>query len=415
MKNSYDILVCGAGMAGIGAAIAAARDGADVLLVEQTEVLGGLGASGGVGNFSAAQGGHKGQGRIYQDVIDRLRRYKAICQENGWPVRHNEKLKCENMMFDHQVLPIALRELCDEAGVDLIHATTVVGARTHERAIHAAVLHNRSLRTEVKAKIFIDSSGEGILAQYAGAKTLPDDPTFPGVIKPSFMVFLRKVDNPELQPLPEKRVFADDEKIDYSLWQEPNGKIGLKLKLFHMDLDTGCGEGYNKAVMEMRARIPEFVRHFQENRDPSYVFDYASPMLGLREGRRIEGDHVLMLDEVRVPTTFEDAVAYGTFTVDANGTREILPPYQIPYRSLVPRALDNCLLAGRCLSADRLTLSSARVMPTCCMMGQAAGIAAAIAADAGTSVRSVDTEQIRARILRDTPDPDLVRERLSCP
>lgn len=114
------------------------------------------------------------------------------------------------MMFDHQVLPIALRELCDEAGVDLIHATTVVGAETEGRTIRAAVLHNRSLRTNVEAKVFIDSSGEGILARYAGAKTLPDDPTFPGVIKPSFMIFLRKVDNPELQTLPEKRFFTGD-------------------------------------------------------------------------------------------------------------------------------------------------------------------------------------------------------------
>ena len=415
MKNKYDIVVCGAGMAGIGAATAAARAGADVLLVEQTEVLGGLGASGGVGNFSAAEGGHKGQGRIYQDVIDGLRHYKAIGDENGWLTRRNKELKCENMMFDHQTLPIVLRDLCQEAGVDIIHATAAVGAETEGRTIRAAILHNRSLRSEVEAKIFIDSSGEGILAQYAGAKTLPDDPTFPGVIKPSFMVFLRKADNPELQPLPEKKVFADDEEISYSVWKEPNGKVGLKLKLFHMDLDTGSGEGYNKAVMEMRARIPEFVRHFQESRDASYVFDYASPMLGLREGRRIEGDHVLMLDEVRVPTTFDDAVAYGTFTVDANGTREILPPYQIPYRSLVPKALDNCLLAGRCLSADRLTLSSARVMPTCCMMGQAAGIAAATAADAGTGVREVDAEAVRARLLEDTPDRDLVQERLSCP
>lgn len=182
-----------------------------------------------------------------------------------------------------------------------------------------------------------------------------------------------------------------------------------------MDLDTGSGEGYNKAVMEMRARIPEFVRHFQENRDASYVYDYASPMLGLREGRRIEGDHVLMLDEVRVPTVFEDAVAYGTFTVDANRTREILPPYQIPYRSLVAKELDNCLFAGRCLSADRLTLSSARVMPTCCMMGNAVGIAATLAVDAGMNTRSVDPRAVRARLLEDAPDRDLMQEHLSCP
>ena len=400
-------------MAGIGAAVAAARNGAKTLIVEQAEVLGGLGASGGVGNFSAAVGGHQGQGRVYHDVLDGLRRYGALGPENGWRVRINEKLQCENWLFDHQVLPIVLQELCDKAGIDLLFSSTAVATDMDGQRIGHARIHNRSLRQDIAATVFIDATGDGLLAQYAGAKVLPDDPAFPGVIKPSFMIFLRKVDNPAPQVLPETCLYSEEHVPNYSVWKEPHGRVGLKLKLFDMEFDTGIGDGYHAATAAMRGRIPEIVRDFQDKHDPAYVFDFASPMLGLREGRRIAGEHVLTIDEIRVPTRFEDAVAYATFTVDANGTREILPPYQVPYRSLQPAGIDNCLVAGRCFSADRLTLSSARVMPSCCMMGQAAGIATALAVRDGLPVRDVDPAAIRDILIADTPDADLMRERLS--
>jgi hypothetical protein len=162
----------------------------------------------------------------------------------------------------------------------------------------------------------------------------------------------------------------------------------------------------------MRERVLEAARHYQDTRDASYVYDYASPMLGLREGRRIECDYVVTIDDVRSETRFDDAVAYGTFSVDANRTREVIPPYQIPYRSLTAKGVDNCLVAGRALSSDRLTLSSARVMPTCCMMGQAAGHAAAIAAGDGIPMRDVDAAAVRGAMYDCAREVDLMRERL---
>ncbi|MFO7871486.1 MAG: FAD-dependent oxidoreductase [Kiritimatiellia bacterium] len=410
----YDVLVCGGGMAGFAASAAAARNGADTLLVEQTEVLGGLGSSGGVGNFCAAKGGLKGQGREFADVLDRLREYRAMGEEHGWPSRGNENLNTENRLFDHQMLPIVLHELTEEAGVDVLFATTVTGAEMHGDIVRSAVLHNRSLRRETAAKVFVDASGDGLLAQYAGASVLPDDPNLPGTIKPSFMIFLRKVPDAQPQPLPAKTRYAEGgENPDYSVWPEPNGRVGLKMKLFEMDFDTGGGDGYNDALIAMRTRIPEAVRHYQEHHDASYVFDFASPMLGIREGRRVEGDCVLSIDDIRNERKFDDAVAYGTFTVDANKTREVLPPYHIPYRCLIAKGIDNCLVAGRCLSADRLAQSSARVMPTGTMMGSAAGTAAALAVKENKPIRDLEPAAIRGALMRDTPDSELIAQRLS--
>jgi hypothetical protein len=286
-----------------------------------------------VGGFAAASGGHIGQGGVFADVLRGLRAYGALGEEHGWPVRVNAQWRCENWLFDHQALPLALQELCLGAGVELLFATSVAGAEMDGSRIDRAVVHNRSLRQQVVAKLFIDATGDGVLARHAGAPVLPDDPNFPGVIKPNFMIYLRKVEGARPQPLPSVRQGADSEELEYSVWQEPDGRVGLKIKLFHMTFDTGDGEGFSRCAMAMRERIARTVRHFQQKHDPSYVFDFASPMLGVREGRRVAGDYVLTIDDCRAGRCFSDAVAYGSFTVDANRTREILPPYQIPYPS----------------------------------------------------------------------------------
>ncbi|MFW5856887.1 MAG: FAD-dependent oxidoreductase [Planctomycetota bacterium] len=412
MTIDTEVLVCGGGLAGIGAAVAAARAGAKVLLVERSEILGGLGAGGGVGGFAAARGGHVGQGRVFADILAGLRAYGALGEEHGWPVRPNPEWGCENWLFDHQVLPLVLQEICLDAGVRLRFATTAVGVDRDGDAIDRVRLHGRSLGESVAARVVVDATGDGIVARLAGAEVLPDDPGFPGVIQPSFMIFLRRVDTPRPQPVPSARLYADRATPDYSVWREEHGRVGLKLKLFDTPFDTGDAEGYNACTMAMRTRIPEVVRHFQETQDAHYVFDYASPLLGIREGRRITGDHVLTIDELRAGARFPDAVAYGTFTVDANRTREILPPYQIPYGSLVATGLENCFVPGRCFSADRMALSSARVMPTCCLMGNAVGLAAAEAVGTGRPVRSVDTAVVREALARDDPEADHLREHL---
>jgi hypothetical protein len=162
----------------------------------------------------------------------------------------------------------------------------------------------------------------------------------------------------------------------------------------------------------MRAEAPAFAEHFRRNQRPGYVFAGAAPMLGLREGVRIAGDHVLTIEECRQGAAFDDAVAYGMFTVDANEVAEILPPYQIPFRSLLVKNTENCLVAGRCFSSDRLALSSARIMVTCCLMGQAAGLAATFAIRQEREIREVNPRKIVDRLISDDPEPEVIRQRL---
>ncbi len=396
VKEDYDVVVCGGGMAGCGAAVQAARSGAEVLLIERLEMLGGLGSAGWVGNFCAAEGGLAGQGRVFDDIVNALRDYRAIGEENGWMVKRDKKLNRVNRTFDHRYLPLVLQEMALEAGVDVLYASDIIGAECSGKMIEKVVIHNRSLTQKVAAKVFIDATGDGILSRHAGGSALPDDPNFPGVIKPSNMMAMRKADNTP-EP-PEDMRCSDSMEPKYSVWPDAGDQKMLKMKLFHRNLDTSTGKGYSDAVRTMRQETPAFAEHFRQHHDADYVYSGSAPMLGLRESVRIEGDYVLTVDDCRSGCRFEDAVAYGTFTIDANEVSEILPPYQIPMRSLLVKNVENCLVAGRCFSADRLALSSARTMATCCLMGQAAGMAATLAS--GPEVRGVKASHVRRELIK---------------
>ncbi|MBO5645884.1 MAG: FAD-dependent oxidoreductase, partial [Clostridia bacterium] len=135
-------------------------------------------------------------------------------------------------------------------------------------------------------------------------------------------------------------------------------------------------------------------------------FDGMSPIIGIRVGVRIVGDHILTVDELREGKTFKTSVAYGDYPLDGHDPRDdgrtyilpkeerYVPRYQIPMECLVAADGDNLLMAGRCISADQLALSSARVMPVCAMTGSAAGLCAAMAVHRSVSVRDVDYRTI---------------------
>ena len=414
VAGEFDLVVAGGGMAGFGAACAAGRAGLKTLLVERQAQLGGMGTAGGVGNFCYGFGAPIGNGRVFDDVLEAMASAGAIGEQAGWQVRRSAALERENHTNDHAFLPLVLQRLARAAGVELLLCTDVVGAATDRGRITEVVLHNRSLLQAMRAPLFVDASGDAILARHAGARTLPlADPVLPQMIKPSLMIFLRRVDGPApaRQPL-LLRHYGAGEEPDYSVWAEPRGRTSLKFKLFDYTFDTGSGAGLSRAEEEMRARIPEAVRHFQEHHDARWVFDFAAPVLGVREGRRVRGDYVLGVADVRAGRRFADSVAHGSFTIDAHNHDEVVPPYQIPYRSLVVAGLANCFVAGRCFSADRPAMASARIMATSCLAGQAVAHAAALALRHRSAIREVDTAAIRDRLLADSRDPQHMRDRL---
>jgi hypothetical protein len=232
-----------------------------------------------------------------------------------------------------------------------------------------------------------------------------------GSLPPSLMYFVREQSEPVVPQLPDawfQPVARDEDLPMVSLW--PNGLGGKALKLKVPGFDSGDTEAMTQLEIQARRRQWEVLDYYQRQEKRPWRFEGSSSIIGLRETRRIAGDYVLTVDDLRAGRAFDDAIARGVFYLDGMRpddeqrtyllTREeqVVPPYHIPYRSLIARDVENLLMAGRCFSADQLALSSARVMTTCAMMGQAAGIAAAWSAQRGCAPRDLDGRQLRRRL-----------------
>lgn len=415
VRDDVDLVVVGAGLGGIGAACSAARAGLRVVLLERAGVLGGNATLGGVGNWCVC-GPLAGHGAIFADILAGQRQLGSIDPEHGWNLRVNAELGRENHLFDGQVLPLVLQHVCERDGVRLRLHSELIGVEREGRRISALLFHDRSGLGAIHCRAVVDGSGDGLVAQHAGCAVLDlDDRAHPDLLAPSLMVFLRRSDHAVPQNLLEEKRPEDPRSCPrVSVWPEPHGRIGLKTKWEEWNFDCGSGEGLTQAEMTTRRLVPAVVKDHQDRHGAEWVLDHVAPMLGLREGRRIHGEHVLSLAEVRAGARFDDAVAFGMFTIDSAAVNERVPPYQIPLRSLVAAGMDNLLLAGRCISADRLAMASARVMTTCCLEGTAAGIAVAQALAAGVEPCAADPAAIRAALINQAPAAErpLMRERL---
>ena len=195
-----------------------------------------------------------------------------------------------------------------------------------------------------------------------------------------------------------------------SIWPDGSRANALKVKIPMFDAtDT---ESLTAAEIRARRRMLEVLDYYQRVEERPWRLDHCSPIIGIREGARIVGDYTLTVDDLRAGREFDDAVARGTFYLDGHKPDDDkrtyilskdqmqVPPYQIPLRTLIVRDGKNLLGAGRCFSADQLALSSARVSTTCSMLGQAAGIAAALAVQHRCDVRDLDPQEVRRIVER---------------
>ena len=451
----YDVVVVGGGMGGVGAACAAAHGGARTLLIERFAQLGGMATIGGVCNW-AYGGPLEGQGRVFDEQLRIMRRMGAIGEDKGWPavlqIRENsrgQEIRYYNNLFDHNILPVVLQHQADKAGVDLLYHTELTDVVMKGKAVEAVVIHNRSLLQAVRARIVVDATGDGVLGRHAGAQVIPEGEEYTRM-PAGFMIFLSG--NNKLEVLPEfypegeepyeklsYGEFGEDERTDIAskyeedhcfwvskcrrgkIWIPPGGVKGHRLpngsgavKLRVHGFDTSTGEGLSAAEQFTRSLIPEIVRCAGLNLESGVKIDSVPPMLGLRQGPRIMGEYVLSVDDVKQQRIFEDSVAFGGAGIDTvnHFVDHWVPPYQVPLRSLIAQGLDNLFVVGRCVSADFYAWSSLRVMTTCCLLGQAAGTAAAICIRENIPIRDVDPEGVREVLISGADHPELMRQRM---
>jgi len=403
IRYKADVAVIGGGIAGVSAACAAARSGAKVVLIERFAVTGGNMTAGGVGSFC---GESAGQGEVFDEIIARLDQFGAVAPYKPYP-------DGDARIFNHEILAIVLQEMLLSRGVKLLLHTRFVDAIADNGRLTHCILCGKSGPEALCARQFIDCSGEADLARAAGFEIMKGRPEDGMQLPMSMMFFIRHVSAGDARAeVPESRFGKIEKREDLpmtSVW--PNGPGGNAIKIKIPMFDSGDTESLTAAEIRARRRMMEVLDYYQRVEKKPWLLNHCSPMIGVREGRRVVGDYVLTVDDLRAGARFDDAVARGVFYLDGHKPDDdkrtyilpkdqlAVPPYQIPFRSLLARDGRNLLVAGRCFSADQLALSSARVSTTCAMMGQAAGIAAAKSALNDCDPRDLDYADVRREVV----------------
>jgi hypothetical protein len=398
VRYETDIVIIGGGIAGVSAACSASLSGAKVILVERFGTLGGNLTTGGVANFC---GQIEKQGEVFDEILSDLKKFNSLGEGN------------QAAVFNYEILALVLQEILLRRNVKVLLHTRLADVLVKGNSITECIVCGKSGLEAIRGKVFIDCSGDADLARYAGVSTMKGDGKTGYQLPMSKISFVREVDEKEcILQTPEEwptRIIKAEDLPMTSIWPDGPGGKALKIKIPMFDSTTT--EGLTNAEIQAKRRTMDVLYYYQEIEKKKWRLTNSATIIGIREGCRIEGDYILKVDDLRAGKSFEDGVARGTFYLDGHGLTDDkrtyilpkdqlnVPPYQIPMRSLISKDADNLLMAGRCMSADQLALSSARVSTSCSMMGQATGIAAALAVLKKTKIRNLDYNEIKKEVL----------------
>ncbi len=427
-----DVVVVGGGTTGPIAAIAAARRGCKVVLIERFGSLGGVLTLG----LNTKPSGSL-LGGIPLEIWNLARSaggagadYMATTKTGGVKIASPA---------DPEIMKMLLTRLCVEAGVQILFETFVSAPYVENGTITGVVIESKAGRQFVGTQVLIDCSADADMAAKAHAPFVMGSGDAQATMQPVSMYFVMKnVDLVRLadwartcDDVPARAIPHDEAGLAYGLWLTGfNGMLrrfqeetGVKLQRDNITLKTTDGQMYvnatrvlgvdvfspkqfTDAILECYRQI-EGVCRFLKERVPGFEaarLGQVSPILGVRETRHILGEYTLTGLDSRGETHFEDSIAADSSALDIHDPKggdvdfQSMPPYEIPYRCLLPQGVEQILVAGRCISADHEAHARSRNMPACMATGQAAGVAAAIAVQDGVTVRQVPVAKVQAAL-----------------
>ena len=414
--KKYDIIIVGGGLTGCAAALAASRNGCKVLIIEQAGALGGAANTCLINPF--------------------MPNSTKILNENG----ETEKMElsrgifaeiCENLKnmgamngisFHEEYLKLILDDMMEEAGVDVLFHSTLCEVSVESEQLKSVTVITKSGKISFEAAQFIDCTGDADLAVMSGC------PYHLGrekdnLCQPMTLCFrVANVDEEEFFT-PECK---EQSQAIYKRWKAEGKTSNPRENILLFRTMIKGVIHFNTTRVVKRNPVDPFDVSWAEREARRQMYDVfrmlkeelhafrnaeiltSAAWIGSRESRMIDGEHILTGKELVDCTRFDDAIAAGNYDIDihnpeGSGTSHYYFPdgqyYTIPYRSLVPKKINNLLVAGRCISSDHEAQASYRIMPIVCCLGEAAGVGASVAVNDGCTPKNADIRKIQKILL----------------
>jgi len=440
LEKTYDVVVVGGGTAGAIAAIAAAESGKDVLIVEREYALGGSATMGQVTPFMTVRIG---------DVCNSYvgTRLQRILTDNGYMTPPWEG--ASNTMFSPVMMTAVLEDMCIGAGVELLYGAAFVDAVKDGETIKGILVQTVSGLLCVEGGMFIDCTGDAQVAFMSGCPYAAGDPEDHDHNQNMSLRFaVGDIDiralNKALYDLGDHS--ADPNSLHAYMAMEWKSDENVLTKLFKQGLESGelvwsdgvyfqvfAADSYGSSVMyfncpeapdcrhttdvfevskgvsdcrQSAMRIHKFLKKHLGGFENSVIIGFAQ-VPGVRESRRILGEYEVTVDDYNECRKFKDGIAQSAYPIDVHGKSELVHPrgfapgefFEIPYKALVAKSVNNLLVAGRCISASFWAQSAIRIQLVCHALGEAAGIAASMALDVSCAAKQVDGAAVRAEMI----------------
>ena len=447
--KSADVVVVGGGTSGCVAAIASARTGADTLLVERYGFLGGTATFGNpYHGFMDGHGNLVARG-IPNEIIERLQAEGGSpghLRGMQWGPGAPEGVEYTVTPYDHQLIEYVLIKMCEEAGVRfLLHAVldhTIVDGNK----VRGVDVLTKSGHRELLADVVVDATGDGDVAAAAGAEF--DYGGSEGEVQNVTVLFkvggvdidralaALKAGNSQLQGWgqwhnkvkygprlgeTEPSVLGFQARVSarYAGEKDADRKVILAANAYRKgeaflnltrttNINATDPDDLTRAEIEERKKVVEAIKALREDKVPGleniYLISMA-PQVGIRESRRIVGEYIITKEDVLEGRTFPDCIAKGAYPIDIHDPKggphyfyfiKEGRSYDVPYRSIVPKRVDNLLIAGRAVSCDHDALGSVRNQATVAAIGHAAGAAAAFASLHALAPRAINVQALRS-------------------
>jgi hypothetical protein len=427
--GEFDVVVVGGGPAGIMAASSAARAGCSTLLIERYGFLGGAGTAGGLSTFCGLHARTYGADvRVIRGLADDL--LSRLVKLDGLNAPHLTIADgIAAQAFDISAYKIAADELVTGSGARILFHAMAVGIVRREGAIDAVIIESKSGRQAVRGRFFIDASGDGDLAYWAGVPW-EKAPPIDGMMYPSLMFRINAVDVAKAGPAPWRTVERLMEEAEAAgthtfprkkpIVRPQRNPLEWRANLTQLKrADGGAIDGTNVDELtrgELTGRQQAldaftFIRDRTPGFEDSYIVDIA-PQIGIRETRRIIGPYQLTEEDVLGCADFDDTIGVNGWPVEAHvaGTVEFRWQWkergfnQLPFRIILPgtrgdgQPVGNLYVTGRCASMTHGAQSAARVTGPCFVMGEAAGVAASMALSACVAGDGIDVPELQRRL-----------------